>query len=125
MSRELQPFAPEACLFRKQAGRLPSKNSRTRINSTLAPTTVDCAMLKTLNEEKTVHITKPEGAELAKLFTNVYRYVTFALANEFALLAEVNGADAHEIIRASNEGYPRGGIPLPGPCGGPCLAKDG
>ena len=51
--------------------------------------------------------------------------MTFALANEFALLAEVNGADAHEIIRASNEGYPRGGIPLPGPCGGPCLAKDG
>ena len=86
---------------------------------------VAAAVLKTLNEEKTVHITKPEGAELAKLFTNVYRYVTFALANEFALLAEVNGADAHEIIRASNEGYPRGGIPLPGPCGGPCLAKDG
>src|SRR5438093_12263174 len=78
-----------------------------------------------LNTCTKFQITKSDGAELANLFTNVYRYVTFALANEFALLAEVNGADAHEIIRASNEGYPRGGIPLPGPCGGPCLAKDG
>lgn len=86
---------------------------------------VAAEVLKTLNPVKKVFTTKPEGAELAKLFTNVYRYVTFALANEFALLAEVNGADAHEIIRASNEDYPRGGIPLPGPCGGPCLAKDG
>jgi UDP-N-acetyl-D-mannosaminuronate dehydrogenase len=34
-------------------------------------------------------------------------------------------ADAHEIIRMANANYPRGGIPLPGPCGGPCLTKDG
>lgn len=86
---------------------------------------VAAEVLQTLNSEKKVFMTKPEGAELAKLFTNVYRYVTFALANEFALLAEVNGADAHEIIRAANDSYPRGGIPLPGPCGGPCLTKDG
>jgi len=86
---------------------------------------VAAEVLKALGPDKKVFITKPEGAELAKLFTNVYRYVTFALANEFALLAEVNGADAHEIIRAANDSYPRGGIPLPGPCGGPCLTKDG
>jgi nucleotide sugar dehydrogenase len=82
-------------------------------------------VLKCLNPEKLVSTTTSTSAELAKLFTNVYRYVTFALANEFALLAEVHGQDAHEIIRMANANYPRGGIPLPGPCGGPCLTKDG
>ena len=90
---------------------------------------VAAEVLRALNPEKKVFITSSVGAELAKLFTNVYRYVTFALANEFALLSEVHGvdADAHEIIQMINEDYPRthGGIPLPGPSGGPCLAKDG
>jgi UDP-N-acetyl-D-mannosaminuronic acid dehydrogenase len=86
---------------------------------------VAAEILKCLNPDKLVSITTSTSAELAKLFTNVYRYVTFALANEFALLAEVHGQDAHEIIRAANANYPRGGIPLPGPCGGPCLTKDG
>jgi UDP-N-acetyl-D-mannosaminuronic acid dehydrogenase len=86
---------------------------------------VAAEILKCLNAEKIVSITTSTSAELAKLFTNVYRYVTFALANEFALLAEVHGQDAHEIIRMANTEYPRGGIPLPGPCGGPCLTKDG
>jgi len=86
---------------------------------------VAAEVLKCLNPDKLVSITTSTSAELAKLFTNVYRYVTFALANEFALLAEVHGQDAHEIIRMANANYPRGGIPLPGPCGGPCLTKDG
>jgi UDP-N-acetyl-D-mannosaminuronic acid dehydrogenase len=86
---------------------------------------VAAAVMQTLNPAKQVHVTTSMQAELSKLFTNVYRYVTFALANEFALLAEAHGVDAHEIIRISNQGYPRGGIPLPGPCGGPCLTKDG
>lgn len=86
---------------------------------------VAAEVLKCLNPDKLVSTTTSTSAELAKLFTNVYRYVTFALANEFALLAEVHGQDAHEIIRMANANYPRGGIPLPGPCGGPCLTKDG
>jgi len=81
--------------------------------------------LRALNPQKKVMVTSPAGAELAKLFTNVYRYVTFALANEFALMAEVYGVNAQQIIRMINDDYPRGRIPLPGPCGGPCLAKDG
>ncbi len=88
-------------------------------------TEVASEVLKTLNPDKKVFKTSPEGAELSKLFTNVYRYVTFALANEFALLGEVHGVDAHQIIQFANQDYPRGGIPRPGPCGGPCLAKDG
>ena len=81
--------------------------------------------MRTLNPQKVIHRTNPTSAELAKLFTNVYRYVRFAVANEFALLAELYESDAHEIIGMINDDYPRGGIPLPGPCGGPCLAKDG
>ena len=81
--------------------------------------------LRVLGPEKKVYITSSTGAELTKLFNNVYRYVTFALANEFALMAEVYGVDAQQIIGIANQDYKRGGIPLPGPCGGPCLAKDG
>ena len=54
--------------------------------------------LRALGPDKKVHITSSTGAELTKLFNNVYRYVTFALANEFALMAEVYEVDAQEII---------------------------
>ncbi len=90
-----------------------------------AATDIAAAVLRTLNPQKQIHKTDPVSAELSKLFTNVYRYVTFAVANEFALLAEQHGQDVHSIIRMINADYPRGNIPLPGPCGGPCLAKDG
>jgi UDP-N-acetyl-D-mannosaminuronic acid dehydrogenase len=78
-----------------------------------------------INPRKKILITSPTGAELAKLFTNIYRYVNFALANEFAIWAERYGEDAHQIIRNANEGYPRSNIPRPGFAGGPCLGKDG
>jgi UDP-N-acetyl-D-mannosaminuronic acid dehydrogenase len=63
-------------------------------------------------------------AELAKLFLNTYRYTTFGLANEFALIAEQYGANVFRILHAANTDYPRGGIPRPGPSRGPCLGKD-
>jgi len=82
-------------------------------------------LFKKINPKKKILITTPKAAELAKLFTNVYRYINFALANEFGLLAEKYGEDAHEIIKILNEDYPRGGVPKPGLTGGPCLSKDG
>ena len=88
-------------------------------------TEIAAEVMLTLNPAKEIHRTDPVSAELAKLFTNVYRYVTFAVSNEFALLSEYHGRDAYEIINMINGGYTRGGIPSPGPCGGPCLAKDG
>ncbi len=63
-------------------------------------------------------------AELAKLFDNVFRYVNFALANEFMILARKLGARVFEALRAANEGYRRGGLPYPGFAAGPCLPKD-
>lgn len=68
----------------------------------------------------------PIGAELGKLITNMARYVSFAMANEFYLIADSFGANAHEIIKACNLDYPRLDLPRPGPnVGGPCLYKDG
>jgi len=78
-----------------------------------------------INKEKKILATTPTGAELAKLFTNIHRYVNFALANEFAIWAEKYGEDAHEVIQLANEDYPRSKIPKPGFAGGPCLGKDG
>jgi UDP-N-acetyl-D-mannosaminuronic acid dehydrogenase len=83
------------------------------------------ALFRTLDPGKIIQRTDALSAELAKLFTNVYRYVTFALANEYALIAEHYGRDAHHIIETLRHEYPRAPVPLPGPAGGPCLSKDG
>jgi UDP-N-acetyl-D-mannosaminuronic acid dehydrogenase len=78
-----------------------------------------------INPKKKIIPTTPTGAELAKLFTNIYRYVNFAIANEFAIWSERYGEDAHEIVKVANDGYERSKIPAPGFAGGPCLGKDG
>jgi UDP-N-acetyl-D-mannosaminuronic acid dehydrogenase len=82
-------------------------------------------LFRKINPKKKVISTTPTGAELAKLFTNIYRYVNFAIANEFAIWSERYGEDAHEIVRVANDGYERSKIPAPGFAGGPCLGKDG
>jgi len=69
--------------------------------------------------------TDATSAELAKLFTNMYRYISFAIANEFMVIAENYGRNMHEIIELVNNGYKRGGMALPGLTAGPCLFKDG
>lgn len=78
-----------------------------------------------LNGKKDISFTTPTGAELAKLFTNIYRYISFALSNEFAIWAERFGLDANEIIKIANYKYSRSKIAIPGFVGGPCLSKDG
>jgi len=82
-------------------------------------------LFKLINPEKEILYTTISGAELAKLFANIYRYINFALSNEFAIWAERYGLDASELIRIANYKYPRSNIPRPGFAGGPCLSKDG
>ena len=66
-----------------------------------------------------------EEAEMIKLINNSFRDLSFAFANELALVCQAYNLDAARIIRAANEGYPRNPIPLPSPgVGGPCLTKD-
>ncbi len=70
-------------------------------------------------------LTDDTSAELAKLFTNMYRYINFAIANEFMLLAQNYHRDIYEIVNLVNYKYKRGGLTVPGLTGGPCLFKDG
>ncbi len=69
--------------------------------------------------------TDSTSAELAKLFTNMYRYINFAISNEFMVIAEKFDRNIHEIVNLVNHDYKRGGLALPGLTGGPCLFKDG
>lgn len=65
------------------------------------------------------------SAELAKLFTNMYRYINFAIANEFMVLSHNYHRDIYEIVNLVNYKYKRGGLSMPGLTAGPCLFKDG
>jgi UDP-N-acetyl-D-mannosaminuronic acid dehydrogenase len=73
----------------------------------------------------TVHIIESaEAAELLKLLSNVQRDVTFALANQFALICESLNVDFESLARLASDDYSRFTIAKPGPVGGPCLPKD-
>lgn len=68
---------------------------------------------------------EPEEAELAKLFTNVWRYIKFATANQFYMIANDFGLDFGRIRDALRFNYPRAqDLPGPGFAAGPCLFKD-
>jgi UDP-N-acetyl-D-mannosaminuronic acid dehydrogenase len=66
-----------------------------------------------------------EEAELAKLFTNTWRYIKFAAANQLFMIANDFGLDFARIRSALKEDYPRAAdMPGPGLAAGPCLLKD-
>ncbi|MBW6433822.1 nucleotide sugar dehydrogenase [Actinoplanes hulinensis] len=68
---------------------------------------------------------EPEEAELAKLFTNTWRYLKFAAANQFWMMANDFGLDFARIRHAVSFDYPRAAdLPMPGFAAGPCLLKD-
>jgi UDP-N-acetyl-D-mannosaminuronic acid dehydrogenase len=67
----------------------------------------------------------PEEAELAKLFTNVWRYIKFATANQLYMIANDRGLDFERIRLGLMLDYPRAAdMPGPGFAAGPCLLKD-
>jgi len=67
----------------------------------------------------------PEEAELAKLFTNVWRYIKFAAANQFYMMANDQGLDFERIRQGLAMDYPRAAdMPGAGFTAGPCLFKD-
>ncbi len=70
-------------------------------------------------------VVSPEEAELAKLFTNVWRYIKFAAANQFWLMSNEAGLDFSKIREAITFDYPRADdLPNAGFSAGPCLFKD-
>jgi UDP-N-acetyl-D-mannosaminuronic acid dehydrogenase len=68
--------------------------------------------------------TTPVQAELAKIWTNIFRYTNFALPNLLMMNCDQHGANVFEVIDLINRDYPRSGIAMPGLTGGTCLRKD-
>jgi UDP-N-acetyl-D-mannosaminuronic acid dehydrogenase len=67
----------------------------------------------------------PEEAEMAKLFTNVWRYIKFAASNQLYMMANDFGLDYERIRAGLGHEYPRANdIPKAGFAAGPCLFKD-
>ncbi len=67
----------------------------------------------------------PVEAELAKVFTNAYRYIQFAVSNQFYMIASAAKLDYYRILNGMKRNYPRSkDFPLAGFAAGPCLFKD-
>ncbi|MHA7653220.1 nucleotide sugar dehydrogenase [Mycobacterium sp. ML4] len=68
---------------------------------------------------------EPQEAELAKLFCNAYRYIQFAVANQFYLLSREAGLDFDRVHHAATYKNSRvDSLPKAGLAAGPCLLKD-
>ncbi len=66
-----------------------------------------------------------EEAELAKLFTNAWRYIQFAMANQFYMISESFGVDFNRVRNVMMDSYGRvASLPGAGFAAGPCLLKD-
>jgi UDP-N-acetyl-D-mannosaminuronic acid dehydrogenase len=73
---------------------------------------------------KVIHLL-PLEAELAKLFTNAFRYIHFGIANQFDQVARHYSVEYRRICEAMTTDYPRlAALARPGLVGGPCLLKD-
>jgi UDP-N-acetyl-D-mannosaminuronic acid dehydrogenase len=96
-----------------------------QIVSARTPQGMDRAVkLFSLLTDSIVELT-PEEAELAKLFTNVWRYIKFAAANQFYMMANDRGLDFERIRQGLTHDYPRAAdMPGAGFAAGPCLFKD-
>ncbi len=80
-------------------------------------------LFKTLT--KKVIVTSPTEAELSKLFTNTWRYINFAISNQFYMIANSHGLDFYKMYNAMTEDYPRlKQFAKAGLAAGPCLFKD-
>jgi len=81
------------------------------------------ALFKNIAQE-IVELT-PEEAELAKLFTNTWRYIKFAAANQLYMIANDYNLDFERIRAGLRHNYPRAAdMPGAGLAAGPCLLKD-
>jgi UDP-N-acetyl-D-mannosaminuronic acid dehydrogenase len=62
---------------------------------------------------------------VAKLLTNAWRYMKFAVANSFFMVSHSAGVDYSNVLHAIRHDYPRAAdLPGPGFAAGPCLLKD-
>lgn len=84
----------------------------------------DAAKLFSILSPKIIK-TSVQEAELIKLFSNAWRYIQFAITNQFYMIAQNFGADYERVRTAMKEGYGRAAtLPGAGFAAGPCLLKD-
>ena len=70
-------------------------------------------------------VTSMAEAELIKLFANSWRYIQFAIANQFFMICEDQEVDYDKVRLAMVDGYERASqLPSAGFAAGPCLLKD-
>jgi UDP-N-acetyl-D-mannosaminuronic acid dehydrogenase len=124
--RHTQRFGLAFCPERTIEGKaIPEMRSLPQVVGGLEPESADRAeALFRLITPKIVRVSSLEAAEMIKLINNTHRDLTFAFANEVALIAERMGLSAAEMIHAANVDYPRSHVAQPGFVGGPCLEKD-
>jgi UDP-N-acetyl-D-mannosaminuronic acid dehydrogenase len=74
---------------------------------------------------KRVEILNFIEAEYSKLFSNAWRYIKFAVANEFYMISKEKNFDFNKVYSSMTKNYPRNkDLPKQGFAGGPCLPKD-
>lgn len=72
-----------------------------------------------------VILTSVAEAEMVKLFSNAWRYIQFAVSNQFYMICERRGVDFYKVRDAMTAGYDRAKqVPRSGFAAGPCLLKD-
>ena len=120
--RILLAFCPERIAEGKaieELGTLP------QLVSGFEPRAVERATRLFLKLTPTVIELEPLEAELAKLFTNSWRYLNFAISNQYYVLAQSYGLDFYRIYDAVTRDYPRmKSFAKAGFAAGPCLLKD-
>ena len=115
-------FCPERIA---QGKALEELHSLPQIVSGFEPEAVEKASALFRKLTKDIVTLAPLEAELTKLFTNSFRYIQFAIANQFYMIAGDYGVDFHRIYEAMTHNYPRlADLPRPGFASGPCLFKD-
>ena len=94
------------------------------VSGTTAEAEEDAAKLFGLIAPDVVRLT-PMEAELVKVFSNAYRYIQFAITNQFYMIASSANVDYHRILAGMKHDYPRSkDFPQAGLTAGPCLFKD-
>jgi UDP-N-acetyl-D-mannosaminuronic acid dehydrogenase len=126
LSRDAQQWKIAYCPERIAQGHaIRELRELPQIVSGSSPEAVDAATrLFRLLAPEIVHL-EIEEAELAKLFSNAWRYIQFAASNQFYMLANIIGVDFNRVREAMVRGYGRAAsLPGPGFAAGPCLLKD-
>lgn len=115
-------FCPERILEGKAMTEL---YSLPQIISSFTPEGLqECQALFGLLTDEIVEV-QPTEAELAKLFANVWRYIKFAVANQFYMIANDYNLDFYNVHHAVTHQYDRAkDLPKAGFAAGPCLFKD-